>query len=184
MKLSLRSTYLIFLVAFFVCGVHSAYAAQLIMADRQASAGSRSVPIPIELSADPGEEITAIQFDISYDSSKIDIVSITSGAAAQSAGKTINTSNVFAGSVRIVIFGINANISPGGLIANVRFDIDENLTPQVLPFCLTQKVASDAQGDEITLSAVNGSLTITAAQSNSGDSGGGGGCFIGLICNP
>ena len=65
------SLYLVLIVTFFAWSVPSSPAAQLIVADSQASAGSLSVSIPIELATVSGEEIAALQIDLGYDSSKI-----------------------------------------------------------------------------------------------------------------
>lgn len=177
------SLYLVLIVTFFAWSVQSSPAAQLIVADSQASAGGLSVSIPIELATVSGEEIAALQFDLGYDSSKIALETLNLGAAAQNAGKTVSSSNIFAGVVRIVIHGINNNVIPDGILVNVIIDIPRKASQEVLTLSLSQLVASDTQGDEVPLTAVNGSLTITPKESNGGDSGGGGGCFIGVISN-
>jgi hypothetical protein len=158
--------------------VQSSPAAELSVADHQAEAGSLPVSIPIELSAEIGEEIAAIQFELSYDDSQIALDRIDIGESAQTADKTLNFANVSSGVDRIVIQGINNNIMANGIVANIRVDLVAGVPDDVLTLSLDQLVASDAQGDEVSLTAVNGTLTITEGQSN-GDSG----CFIGVISN-
>jgi hypothetical protein len=158
--------------------VQSSPAAELIVSDYQAEAGSLPASIPIELSAENEEEIAAVQFELSYDDSLIAIDRIDIGESAQTADKTLNSANVSSGVDRIVIQGINNNILANGIVANIRIDLVSGVPDDVLMLSLDQLVASDAQGDAVPLTAVNGTLTITDGKSN-GDSG----CFIGVISN-
>jgi hypothetical protein len=158
--------------------VQSSLAAELIASDHQADAGSLPVSIPIELSVETGEEISAIQFDLSYDDSLIAIDRIDIGESAQTVDKTLNSTNVSSGVDRIVIQGINNNIITNGIVANIRVELVAGVPDDVLTLSLNQLVASDTHGDEVSLTAVNGTLTITEGQSN-GDSG----CFIDVISN-
>jgi hypothetical protein len=158
--------------------VQSSPAAELSVANGRAEADSLPVSIPIELSAEMGEEITAIQFDLSYDDSLIAIDRIDIGESAQTADKTLNSAIVSSGVDRIVIQGINNNILADGIVADIRIDLVDGVPEDVITLSLDQLVASDAQGDAVPLTAVSGTLTITDGQSN-GDSG----CFIGVISN-
>jgi hypothetical protein len=140
-----------------VGSVHSSLAAELIASDHQADAGSLPVSIPIELSVETGEDI---------------------GESAQTADKTLNSANVSSGVDRIVIQAMNNNVIDSGIVVNIRIDLVAGVPDDVLTLSLDQRVASDIHGDEVSLTAVNGTLTITEGQSN-GDSG----CFIDVISN-
>ncbi len=168
----------IFLAAMLAFSVQTSPAAELIVSDHQVEAGSLPVSIPIELAAEFGEEIAAIQFELGYDDSLIAVDRIDTGESAQTADKTLNSANVSSGVDRIVIQGINNNIMANGIVANIRVDLVAGVPEDVLTLSLDQLVASDAQGDEVSLTAVNGTLTITEGQTN-GDSG----CFIDVISN-
>ena len=70
------------------------------------------------------------------------------------------------------------NILANGIVAHIRIDLVAGVPQDALTLSLDQLVASDPQGDEVSLTAVDGTLTITNGQSD-GDSS----CFIGVISN-
>ena len=99
-----------------------------------------NVDLPITFT--PGATAVAgMQFDLAY-SSPVTYVSISTGSAAQSAGKTASA-NLIGGSVRVLIFGFNANAIGMGEVAVIRYNIAAGANYQVVPITVSGAQATD-----------------------------------------
>jgi len=107
--------------------------------------------------------IATLQFDLAF-SSSLTLVSTTAGTAATSAGKSA-TGSAIPGGVRVLLFGLNQNLIGSGELAIIRFNIVTGTPPGSIPVGISNIVASDALGANVTTSGTGGSITV-AGQSD------------------
>lgn len=118
--------------------------------------GSATVPVTFF----PGTTgVASLQFVVGLPSGWT-FISFSTGAASQSAGKSVtgNTSNG-----NVVIFGLNQNTIGSGVVANIQVGIPAGTAAGNFPITLTAAVYSDANGGSVTGTAPsNGSVSVTA----------------------
>jgi len=80
--------------------------------------------IDVYVDLDPlQEEISAIQFDLNFDSSIVDFKNVEISATAKQADKTLAFNELEPGLVRVIIYGINQNLLFKGSVSKFTFNL-------------------------------------------------------------
>jgi type VI protein secretion system component Hcp len=129
--------------------------AQTLTAGTGSGLAGTAVDLPIRLN--PGSaSICSLQFDFGY-SAALTYVSTTPGTLPAGA-------NVSSTSSRVIIYQFTPTPQPiaNGTIVTIRFNIVAGTAPGSIPVTVSGVVASDAVANPISVSGVNGSVTVLA----------------------
>lgn len=148
------------------CGAGLSQAATITVGTNSASPGSLNVIIPVSLAPGVGENVSGLNLDIGYDTSKLTFKEVTTGQASTAAGKTVSSSTPQSGTIRIVVFGLNQTNIAAGVIANISFDIQAAASSGVVALPVSTAIAAAPGATSVSLSGVAGSMTITEAANN------------------
>jgi hypothetical protein len=104
-----------------------------------------------------GSQVTGVQFDLEVPSGLT--VTATAGAAATAAGKTLSTADV-AGKKRYVVAGLNQTALGDGVLISLVISVGAGTPASVYPLRTSNAGAVGSAGNPITLTAVDGSVTV------------------------
>jgi hypothetical protein len=123
-----------------------AFAAVVAVQDPVDSGGY--VTVPVSVTAGTNEQPTSLQFDLNYDSGNFSVVTVEPGASAVQAGKSAIFNQTTAGTITVVVAGLNQTLISDGVIATIRLSPlgDGGVTPL---FTLDSVVISDPFGKPI-----------------------------------
>lgn len=126
--------------------------------------GAANINISVSLSSFDGAEVSAVNFDLNYDSSRLSLSNedITAGPAASSAGKTVSGNIIAPGTARVIIFGTNQTPILDGVIVNFSFDVLPGATPGTTSLTLSNTAASSPDADPVSVNTSNGTFTVLA----------------------
>jgi type VI protein secretion system component Hcp len=133
------------------------HAGSLSVVSASAAAGS-NVDLAVNLSSGAGNVCT-LQFDLQF-SSALSYVSTATGAAATAASKTASGGSISGGS-RVLVFNLNRNVIGAGAVAVVTVAIAPGTPAGAIPVTLGNITASDPDGLAISVSNVNGTVTVS-----------------------
>ncbi len=121
--------------------------------------GAAGTAVTIPISFFPGATpVGALQFDLAY-SSALNYAATSAGPAAAAGVKSAIASSV-RGGVRVIIFGLNQNPIPSGIVAKVRLNIGAGAAGGPLSILIGSMVASDASARSVGIASRPGSVTI------------------------
>ena len=103
----------------------------------------------VHLSPEPGQSVSSLQFDVSYDAEQLDLADVTLGVSAQDAEKQLDFSVTAPGNIRVVVYGMNQNVMEEGAVAHLVFEPTDSLDPDASSVALAQNVASDPNAELI-----------------------------------
>jgi len=124
--------------------------------------GDTGLSIPVSLSSDAGTEVTGLNFDLNFDSTRLTVQNVTIGGTASSAGKALSWSTPSSGRVRVLIFGLNQTAIQNGTVANVVVGVNMGASPGSSTLSFSNAMATDPSGSPVPLSTSSGAFTITA----------------------
>lgn len=110
-----------------------------------------SIVLGVDLNLEKDEEILALNFDLSFDSSSLILKKVVIGPAAQNSGKTLSYSETSPGKAKVIIFGLNREVVSNGQIANIIFEAKEQGASVISKIVLDNALASDKQANSIPL---------------------------------
>jgi hypothetical protein len=117
------------------------------------------VPVILDMSTGAGQNIAALSFDITFDATKFDYVSVANGTFGASGSYTVNTTNAATGTIRVAITD-NAGFNSG---TPTVFTV--TLLPKspiaATPITLTNVVAGDVTGADISNKVTPRNQTVT-----------------------
>jgi hypothetical protein len=119
------------------------------------STSSTSFTTPIILEA-TGQAISAISNDIVYDPNLLANPTVNISDSAKHAGKEVVFNEVRPGLLRVGVVGLNQNLIPDGVTANVTFDV---LKGGQISFT-NQPTASDPHGNKVLMIFKDGKITL------------------------
>lgn len=126
-----------------------------------AAIAGTSFDIPVVFT--PGSTgVSSLQFDLVLPAG-ISSNTVIAGIAATTAGKTVS-SNLIGNSLRVIIAGLNQNAITAGSLASLNLRLAASLPAGVVPLNITNLTASDANGNAVSCTPTNGSVTVTANQ--------------------
>ncbi|MCH7588968.1 MAG: S-layer homology domain-containing protein [Chloroflexi bacterium] len=129
------------------------------------SPGLEGLVIPIDLTSEVGTDVAALNFNLYFDANQLVITDVSAGSAAVAAGKEVVSSLIDAGTVRVVVYGLNQSTIGDGTIVNIVFNILPNaaLGATALDFGLLSTVAHPDASPILGLTAYSGSINIESA---------------------
>jgi hypothetical protein len=138
----------------------AAQAATLSAGSATAKAGWDDAAVPVELDAAEGESVAAIQFDMTYENTKLSVVDVLNGAASEAAAKQLSFSSVDSDTIRVVIAGLNLNVISDGVVAEVVLSTPLGASGGETPLTVSGVFLSDPSGNAIPATAESGSVYI------------------------
>jgi hypothetical protein len=138
------------------------FAATITVGNKSALPGQRGVSVPVSLSSGTGQEVSAGQCDVSFSSAVVSVSGVTAGTAAVSAGKDVSFSTIEAGKIRVIFAGLNQNVVPDGVVANIKCDVASNAPGGLQPLTLSGVLLSDPDGVAVPSTAVSGNIDVAA----------------------
>jgi hypothetical protein len=122
--------------------------------------GGSTAPLVLRFAA-AGHTVSALQFDLEYDSASTLILASNAGAAALGAHKRLYSAPLSEQRWRFVVVGLrNRNVIGDGVIAAIHVYVGASALPGTYPLKLTNLCASDPFGNEVPLTANHGTLTV------------------------
>jgi hypothetical protein len=104
--------------------------------------------VPVQLSSAPGENVAALQFDVTYDAARMGVYDVEWGDAAYDAGKQVSFTPLDDGTARIIVSGFNQSEMRDGTVAMLVMEPYE-YGPSGEDLHLQQVVFSDPQGGQV-----------------------------------
>ncbi len=124
--------------------------------------GATGVSVPVSLSSQGGAQVAGLNLDLTFDSSRLAVGSVTIGSAASSAGKSLSWTQPAANRIRVIIVGFNQDAIPDGTVAVVNFNVLGGAAPGTSSLTLSSTAASDPTGNPVPVNASNGSFEVLA----------------------
>ncbi|MBW4028833.1 MAG: hypothetical protein HIU93_15810 [Acidobacteria bacterium] len=117
--------------------------------------------INLSLTSVSGAAPSALQFKLGYAATSVANVSLAPGAAAGSAGKTLDCVTESAGLISCLLYGINSNVLSNGVVATVGVQLA--LSPgSTVPLQLSEIAATDDSGEAISSTGSSGSIAVNS----------------------
>ena len=151
-----------------VFGAGPLQAASIRVSEASGSAGAQDVLLSVDLTTVAEEDVAALQFDVSYDAAQLTFNEVTAGQVTIDAGKETTSSTPSAGIIRAIVYGLNQNSIADGTIVALSFDINASASAGEEALTVSNAVASDPDANSISLSTVNGSVTISSGGADGG----------------
>jgi hypothetical protein len=159
--------------------------AEPISGDVAGTTGERALAWPVQLIADGKGGMTAIQVDLDYDPSDVEMSGKPARESARPSDKSASFSTLFDGNVRTVVYGRKETTIPDGTVFEIQFDIPPEAGPEPMQPTVKNPIASEAQASKVMQEAGGGSVTVAAAADVDRNTGSGRrGCFIQTMVPP
>lgn len=123
-------------------------------------AAGTAVDLPVSFTSG-ATPVSTLQFDLTLPAG-VSYVSVTTGVAAATAGKSASASGT-SGGVRVVIFGLNQNGIGSGSIATVRLNTASGLAAGSKTVSIAGIVAADPGGNNVATNGSAGAVTIAGS---------------------
>jgi len=120
-----------------------------------------SVPLAISFSSE-GERVVGLQFELVFDGSALSLASVT-GDAVRTSGKSLYVAPLASNRTRFLVWEFNQDPISDGTLVNLFVNIQAGATLGVSQIKLEAALASDADGNPLTLTTSDGSVTIQSA---------------------
>jgi hypothetical protein len=135
------------------CGIAFGQSVTLTVGASSGTAGG-SIVVPISMTSAGGAQPAALQWSVGSSS---DIVAVTfaAGPAATNAGKSLSCN-----ANTCLIYGINLNVIPDGVVAIATLQISPNPSTLAIPIQITGVFAATAPGDPISAAGVSGTASL------------------------
>jgi uncharacterized protein (TIGR03437 family) len=111
------------------------------------------------LFANAGAPISALQFDLSFDDSSLNLSPVI-GSAARNSGKSLYLGAPASNRTRFAIWELNQNQIPSGAVVNLFVNIAPDAAPGVYPIHFESVAAADSNSRPIPVSTSDGILTL------------------------
>ncbi len=135
-------------------------AATLRVGSNSGSPGDKNISIPINLNSSPGEEVSAFNFGLKFDTSRLSFKEVTLGSVAEDSGKSLSHSKPGSNTIRLVVIGLNQNVIGDGTVLTCTFDIIDNAPSGKVKLTITNQSASDPGGNKLSVFTEGGEITV------------------------
>jgi hypothetical protein len=152
-----RRSLLVFLSLFFHC-LAAGQTIGLSMGSAAAAAGG-STSLNLSLTASAGAQAAGLEWDISYSPTDVSSITITPGAAATSAGKTVACSTR-TGSMTCLLYGVNSTLISSGVVAQIAVDLLSTSKSTSTAIQISGTEAASGTGSVILTTGSGGVVTI------------------------
>lgn len=136
-------------------------AAEMVIPAKEAYPGA-SVVVPVSFQAQ-GHSVSALQLDLEYDNTALDIV-VAVAEAIRASSKDLYFADLAPNRKRILVIGLNQNIIPDGVLFRIFVNVRQEAPPGSYSLNVQQPVASDPTGRAVPLSAMPGNVSVQAGQ--------------------
>jgi hypothetical protein len=126
--------------------------------------GVTSISVPVGLKSRSVTQVVGLNFDLTFDENRLNVIDVTIGSAASSVGKIISWSRLSSDRVSVIIFGLNLDPIANGIVANVILSILVDTVPGTTPLILDNAAATDRNGEGIAVKLDNGSFHICSSK--------------------
>jgi uncharacterized protein (TIGR03437 family) len=134
-----------------------ARSAEISLSSYSGKAGS-SVPAAVSFAAQ-GMAVSAVQFDLDYDSSVMSIV-FSLAEAGRGAQKSLYTADLGANKKRLILIGPNSNLLPDGVLINALVNLKTGVPTGKFPLKVSLVVCSDPDGRAAAVTGVDGDIVV------------------------
>lgn len=126
-----------------------------------AASGSpgQSMQVPLNLTAQGTAAPAAFQTDVSFDQTKLTFASAQAGAQLTAASKTLSTTVLPNGDVRLLATGVNQFVIANGLVANVTFTVSSQFLTGSTVVTLKNCTSSSALGSALSTGCTTATVT-------------------------
>lgn len=155
MRPTLKTLALLGLLLLLALSARSLSAARLTVGTVSGTAGT-TVTVPISYAAE-GANVAILSVDLLF-SAPLSFSSVTTGAAATSAGKQATTSTV-TGGVKLLVYGFNQTTLGDGALASVVLNVAAGASG-TLNITTANSSAADPTGANVSLATTNGAVTV------------------------
>jgi len=135
-------------------------AATLTIGSEAGSPGDKNISIPINLTSAPGEEVSAFNFDLLFDASRLSFKEVTLGSVAVGAGKSLSHSKPGSNTIRLVVIGLNQNVISDGTVLTCTFDIIDNAPSGKAKLTIANQSISDPKGNQMPMTVKGGKVIV------------------------
>ena len=134
-----------------------AWSAEISLASYSASAGS-SVPAAISFAAQ-GAAVSAVQFDLEYDSSVMSLVLLLAPSAKDSQ-KLLYTADLGVNKKRVIVIGPNSNLLYSDTLVSAFVNLKTTAPAGTYPLKVSQVICSDPDGRSVVVTGISGSIVV------------------------
>lgn len=145
-----------------ICPVLALAPPQVSLPSQSALPGG-TVVVPV-LFAASGNLVSAVQFDLQYDSSAMSVIATLSDSASN-ANKNLYSANTNSGQTRFLIVGLNQNPLADGALISLSVSLNANISTGTYTLGLSNLASSDPTGSSLPVTAANGTLVVSTAAS-------------------
>lgn len=137
--------------------------ANLSILSMTASPGTSNAIQPVNISYGSTSCATQVQFDISYNSSYLNLAGVETGSASSSAGKSCSYNILGSGSARIICAGNNQNTIGSGELVRLKWNISSNAPQgQSTTVGCSNAIGSDSSGNTFNMNCSSGTVTFSS----------------------
>ena len=104
--------------------------------------------------------ICGLNFDLGFDTGKLDFKTVELGAQAKKAGKSLSSSQPSNDVVRVLVIGLNQNIIESGGVVKVTFALRSDSPKGSTGITLSNASITDCSGTAVVLSVNNGTIVV------------------------
>lgn len=141
----------------------------VLSVDKKTAETGMMIRLPILLSVDSGEQVSALQFDVNYPLNNFQISNVFIGSSASSAGKTLQYNMLSSNALRIIIAGLNQNVIGNGCVAELECRVCLSSWSGFADVTLTGIVMSSPTGSRVPAQASNGGIDIIRSAHHTAD---------------
>lgn len=138
-------------------GASAAFSAVVSVAAGSSPPGG-SIILPISFVSE-GSSVSAVQFDLEYDSSVMSL-DITLGDIARTSGKSLYIADVISNQKRFVLCGLNQTPIPDGIAVNLFINLTTDAAPGVYPLQLSNIVGATPAGEYAQINGADGLASV------------------------
>lgn len=136
------------------------HAATVSLGDATATAAQAGVALPLTLSVNTAEQITAVSLDVQFDP----VLAQWNNAALESSvvalGKQVTTYTLSAGHVRLIIYGLDRQLLSSGPLGQCLLNVASTAPQGSILISLSTGSASDPNGIELPVVTYDGRLWV------------------------
>lgn len=122
--------------------------------------GMTGLAVPVTLTADAGEQIASVQFDMTFDADVFEVTDVSAGAAAVAADKQLSYSEWSPGRIRVVILGLNENTIASGAVADAQLNVSDSASGGAYEVGISDVLLADPDGTSVPAQENGGQIVV------------------------
>lgn len=155
----LRSLSFVFSIFFLLpIGVYAA----TISGGNETAAPGDTVVINLNY-ASSGDSVAACNFDLNYDSSRLELSSVVLGSVGSTAAKQIATNTTSVGVEKVIVYGLNATVLGDGILAFATFNVKSGASDGAASVTFSNIVGSSPTAQAVAISASDCAIRVDGA---------------------